>query len=198
MTCLHCQKVNVGSLPAAVGAGQFGPTLVSALVLLMGRYRLSKRQVVDWLETFYNASVCPSSVVNLQSVVSEALAEPVAALQEYVQSQPACNIDETSWQEANQPKRACLWAVVTPCASVFEIALSRGAEVARRLLHDFTGSVGSDRHSGYTGLLPSYRQVCWSHLVRDFQKILERDTTAYPSGCHLRLQADYLLVLWAS
>ena len=80
VTCLHCQEVNVGSLPAEVGAGQFGPTLASTLVLLMGRYRLSKRQVVDWLETFYEASVCPSSVVNLQSVVSQALAEPVAAV----------------------------------------------------------------------------------------------------------------------
>src|SRR5258708_25464386 len=110
----HCQKLSAGSGPAAVGAGQFGPTLVSALVLLMGRYRLSKRQVVDWLETCYNASVCPSSVVNVQSVVSEALAEPVAALQQYIQTQPACNIDETSWTQANQPKRAWLWAVVTP------------------------------------------------------------------------------------
>jgi transposase len=197
VTCLHCQKVNVEPLPAEVGAGQFGPTLVSALVLLMGRYRLSKRQVVDWLETFYEASVCPSSVVNLQSMVSQALAEPVAELQQYVQTQPACNIDETSWTQANQPKRAWLWAVVTPCASVFEIALSRSGEVARRLLLDFKGIVGSDRHSGYNWLLPCCRQVCWSHLVRDFQKILERDPVSYPIGYHLQLQADYLLALWA-
>jgi transposase len=197
VTCLHCQNVNVEPLPAEVGAGQFGPNLVSALVMLMGRYRLSKRQVVDWLENFYDASICPSSVVNLQNIVSEALAEPVAALQQYVQTQPACNIDETSWTQANLPKRAWLWAVVTPWASVFEIALSRGGEVARRLLQDFTGIVGSDRHSGYNWLLPTCRQVCWSHLLRDFQKILERDTDSYPIGYHLQLQADYLLALWA-
>ena len=88
-------------------------------------------------------------MVNLQNGASEALAEPVAALQHYVQAQPACNIDETSWREADQPKTAWLWTVVTPLVSVFEIALSRSGEVARRLLQDFQGIVGSDRHSGY-------------------------------------------------
>src|SRR5260221_1786956 len=197
VTCLHCQKVNVEPLPAEVGMSQFGPTLVSALLLTMGRYRLSERQFVDWLETFYDVSVCPSSVVNLQNMVSDALAEPVAALQQYVQTQPVCNHDETSSAKAKQPKRDWLWAVVTPWGSVFEIALSRSGEVARRLLQGFKGIVGSDRHSGYTWLLPCCRQVCWSHLVRDFQKILERDPASYPIGSPLQLQAAYLLALWA-
>lgn len=197
LTCLGCQTVNVAALPAEVGESQFGPNLVSALVMLMGRYRLSKRQVVDWLENFYEATVCPSSVVNLQHVVSEALTEPVAELQRYVQTQAACNIDETSWREADQPKSAWLWTVVTPWASIFEIALSRGNEVARRLVQDFKGIVGSDRHSGYNWLLPTRRQVCWSHLLRDFQKILERDIDSHVIGYHLQIQAEYLLALWA-
>ncbi len=41
------------------------------------------------------------------------------------------------------------------------------------------------------------RQVCWSHLLRDFQKILERDAISFPIGYPLQLQADYLLALWA-
>jgi transposase len=148
LTCPHCQKENIDALPAEGNAGQFGPNLVSALVMQMGRYGLSKRQVVDWLENCYDVSVCPSSVVNLQNVVSEALTEPIAALREYVQAQSACNIDQTSWREASQPKKAWLWTVVTPLVSVFEIALSRSGAVARDLLEHFQGIVGSDRHSG--------------------------------------------------
>jgi transposase len=34
-------------------------------------------------------------------------------------------------------------------------------------------------------------------LVRDFQKILERGGDSYLIGWNLKLQADYLLVLWA-
>ena len=33
--------------------------------------------------------------------------------------------------------------------------------------------------------------------MRDFQKILEREGDSYRIGCHLKLHADYLLMLWA-
>src|SRR5205807_1491066 len=33
---------------------------------------------------------------------------------------------------------------------------------------DFAGVVGSDRFSAYNSLEPEQRQVCWSHLRRDF------------------------------
>src|SRR5262249_24850515 len=155
---------------AGVGTSQFGPQLVSMLALLMGRYRLSKRQVVDWLETCCGVHMSPGSVVNIQAIISQPLAEPVAQLRRFVQDQPACNVDETSWRQAAQPRSAWLWTIVTRLASYFEVALSRSSEVARRLLAQCKGIVGSDRHSGYNWLLPTQRQVCWSHLLRDSQK----------------------------
>ena len=155
LTCPCRQTVNVEPLPLGIGTSQFGPQLVSTLVLLMGRYRLSKRQVVDWLATCGGVQMSPGSVVNLQEVVSQALAEPVAELQQYVQAQPACNIDETSWRQGAQPRSAWLWTVVTPLASYFEIALSRSGEVARRLLDQCKGIVGSDRHAA-PGVLESF------------------------------------------
>jgi transposase len=39
--------------------------------------------------------------------------------------------------------------------------------------------------------------LCWSHLLRDFQKILERGGDSYRIGVNLKLHAEYLLVLWA-
>jgi hypothetical protein len=68
--------------------------------------------------------------------------------------------------------------------------------VARDLLWEhYTGVAGTDRCSAYTWL--AQRQFCWSHLLRDFQKILERGSDSYPIGWNLKLQADYRLVLWA-
>jgi transposase len=96
-----------------VAASQFGPNLVSLMTVLMGCYRLSKRQVVALLDTCFGVQVAASSVVNQQQVMSAALAQPVDELQAYVQRQSACNVDETSWRQAEQTKQSWLWVVVT-------------------------------------------------------------------------------------
>ena len=196
--CSCCGATNRGTLPPEIAAGQFGPNLVSLMVVLMGCYRLSKRQVVNLVDTCFEVSVTASSVVNQQQVVSAALAQPVEELHAYVKQQPACNVDETSWRQGEQTKASWLWVVVTAWVSVFHIVPSRSGAIARQLLGEtYAGLVGSDRASAYNWLDPSQRQVCWSHLLRDFQKILERGGDSYRIGANLKVYADYLLVLWA-
>jgi transposase len=198
LICTCCGAVNQGMFPPEIAASQFGPNLVSLMAVLMGSYRLSKRQVVALLDTCFGIQVAASSVVNQQQVVSAALAQPVDELQAYVRQQPACNVDETSWRQAEQTKQSWLWVVVTAFVTVFHIATSRSGAIARQLLgEDYAGVVGSDRASAYNWLGPTQRQICWSHLLRDFQKILERGGDSYRIGYHLKLHADYLLVWWA-
>ncbi len=198
LICSCCGATNRGTLPPEVAASQFGPNLVSLMAVLMGGYRLSKRQVVDLVGTCFGMPVAASSVVNQQQVVSAALAQPVEELHAYVQQQPACNVDETSWRQGEQAKASWLWVVVTALVTVFHIVPSRSGAVARQLLGEtYAGVVGSDRASAYNWLDPSQRQLCWSHLLRDFQKILERGGDSYRIGVNLKLHAEYLLVLWA-
>ncbi len=198
LTCLRCGAKNRAELPAEVAASQFGPNLVSLMALLMGCYRLSKRQVADRVGNCFDIHIAASSVVNQRRLISQALAQSVEDLQHYVQQQDACNVDETSWRQADQAKRCWLWVVVTSLVTVFHIAASRSGAVARQLLgEEYDGVVGTDRYSGYNWLDPSQRQVCWSHLLRDFQKILERGDQSYIIGYNLKLQAEYLLALWS-
>ena len=198
LTCPCCGAINRGTLPPEVEASQFGPNLVSRMTVLMGCYRLSNRQVVDLVGTCLGVPVAVSSVVNQQQVMSAALAQPVEELHAYVQQQPACNIDETSWRQGEQTKASWLWVVVTTLVTVFHIVPSRSGAIARQLLGEtYAGVVGSDRASAYNWLDPSQRQLCWSHLLRDFQKILERGGDSYRIGANLKLHAAYLLVSWA-
>jgi transposase len=54
-------------------------------------------------------------------------------------------------------------------AAVFRVAPDRHEREAKALLgEDFEGIACSDRWSAYDYLAPERRQVCWSHLVRDF------------------------------
>jgi transposase len=194
--CPCCGLTNRGEVPPEVAASQFGVNVISLVGLLMGRYRLSKRQVSQLLWECFGIEMAASTVVNHQKTISQALAEPVAELQPYIQGQPTCNVDETGWRQAGQLRRSWLWTVVTRYATLFRIAPSRGSQVARDLLgENYLGVAGTDRYSAYTWL--AWRQFCWSHLLRDFQKILERGDDSYLIGWNLKLQADYLLVLWA-
>jgi transposase len=196
LICPCCGLTNRGELPPEVASSQFGVNVMSLVGLLMGRYRLSKRQVSQLLWECFGIEMAASTVVNHQNTLSQALAEPVAELQPYIQHQPTCNVDETGWRQVGQLRRSWLWTVVTRYAALFRIAPSRGSQVARDLLgENYSGVAGTDRYSAYTWLV--WRQFCWSHLLRDFQKILERGGDSYLIGWNLKLQADYLLVLWA-
>jgi transposase len=196
LTCPCCGQSNRGELPPEVAASWFGPNVISLVGLLMGRYRLSKRQVMPLLAECFGITMAASPVVNQQRVISQALASPVAELEPVVKNEPVCNIDETSWRQVGAAKRPWLWTVVTAQVTLFRIAPSRSGQVARELLGEHDGGVaGTDRCSLYTWLVR--RQLCWRRLVRDFQKILERGDDSYPVGWYLKLQAEYLLMKWA-
>jgi transposase len=198
VVCECCGSENRGQLPAEVAASQFGPQLVSLMVVLMGVYRLSKRQVVGLLEDGFHVKVSVGSVVNQQRAVSQALAIPVERVHAYVQQQAACNMDETRWRQRGQPKTGWLWVVVTAPVTLFRVALSRSQQVAQSLLGaGYGGVVGSDRAGSYAWLADEQRQICWSHLLRDFQRILERSGDSFVIGTNLKLQGEYLLALWA-
>lgn len=134
LTCPCCGATKRGTLRPEVATSQFGPHRVSLMTVLMGCYRLSKRQVVDRVDTCFGVPVAASSVVNQQPGVSPALAQPVAELHADVKQQPACNVDETSWRQGEQTQASWGWVVLTALATVFHIVPSRSGALARQLL----------------------------------------------------------------
>ncbi len=79
-----------------------------------------------------------------------------------------------------------MWTVVTATLTIFHINRSRGGAVARALLGGaWTGIVGSDRGTMYKWLPADRRQVCWAHLKRDFQKLVDWGPASRPIGQQL-------------
>jgi transposase len=126
-----CGRRNRGERPPEVARSWFGPNVISLLGLLMGRYRLSKRQVTHLLAECFGIMMAASTVVNQQQVISQALAAPAAELEPVVQNEPVCNIDETSWQQVGAAQRPWLWTVVSAHVRLFRIAPSRSRQVAQ-------------------------------------------------------------------
>jgi len=86
--------------------------------------------------------------------------------------------------------------LVTPLLSVFIVTLSRSQEVAKRLIGEsFSGYLGSDRYGSYNWVKTELRQLCWSHLLRDFQAMVERSGASQEIGTAL-LAKGYRLFHW--
>ena len=181
LRCPHCATTTCAALPADVPAGAFGPRLQATVAVLSGRYRLSRREVVGVCTDVLGAPLATGSVDGLCQATAAALAEPIAELEQAVQHAPAVHADETSWREAGQ--RCWLWVVVAAVATVFTIAPSRGRVVIQGLLGAaFAGYLITDRWSAYTWLRPERRQVCWAHLKRDFQALVDAGGSARAIG----------------
>ncbi|MGH2457213.1 MAG: IS66 family transposase, partial [Candidatus Limnocylindria bacterium] len=179
--CPACGAQTRATLPPEVPAGAFGPRLQATVAVLNGRYRLSRREVADVCETLLDTPRCVGSVNGVCQATAEALAVPVAEVVATLPHAAVANADETGWRQAGQGR--WLWTVVTALTTVFVIATSRGSGVIKGLLGEaFAGIPGSDRYSAYAWLDVAFRQVCWAHLARDWQGLVDRGGAATPLG----------------
>jgi len=202
LRCPDCGAGTRAALPSDVSASGYGPRLVATVGLLSGPYRQSERQTQQALEDFYQVEVALGTINKLRQEVSEALTESVAEATEFAQAQAVANADETGWAQGNsdganpQRRKAWLWVLVTSWVTVFQVHLSRGHGAAKELLGAFTGSLITDRWTGYGWWPLARRQVCWAHLIRDFHKIAERGGASQAIGEGLLEQARKVFELW--
>ncbi|MHB8734404.1 MAG: IS66 family transposase [Terriglobales bacterium] len=81
--------------------------------------------------------------------------------------QSAVHVDETGWRTSGDGR--ALRGASTPSAVFLQIAEHCNREQFNALIGTaYPGIVISDRWNGYNHLDPDRRQVCCSHLQRDF------------------------------
>ncbi len=193
--CAGCGVLTRAPKPADVSPPGFGPRLTAIGAMLSGRYRLSKRETAHCLDDLFGVDLAVGSVSALEQTVSAALAPVVDEARLAVQQAAVANLDETGWRQTRQ--RAWLWRMVPATLTVFHIHRSRGGAVARALLGPaWAGIVGADRGSMYKWLPPEGRQVCWAHLTRDFQKLVDWGPTSRPVGQQLLALEAEVFALW--
>ncbi len=193
LACPRCGVATRGAVPAGVPRGAFGPRLQAAVALLGGAYRLSKRQIQSLLDDLLGLAVSTGMVCKTERAAAEAVAAPVDEVYDHVRSAPAAGVDETGWREGN--RRAWLWAAVTAEATAFRIARSRGADALHALVGDPVGPVVvCDRFPTYARA-PN-RQICWAHLRRDMQSMIDRAAGGQAVGERLLRLSDLVFAWW--
>jgi transposase len=165
--CPGCGEQTRAELPAEVANSSFGPRFEAAVAALSVRNRISRCDVVELGEELFGARLCSGTVEAILQRAARALKDPYEDLAERVRASESLNMDETGWRTAGE--RRALWGMFTDRHALFHLARDRHEDRAKSLLTDTKAIVTSDRWWAYAHLPTSRRQICWSHLRRDFQ-----------------------------
>ncbi len=130
------------------------------------RNRISRRDTVELCEQLFSSRISTGTVEAILQRAADALVEPCADLLERVRAASALNIDETGWRLRGGQR--ALWGAFTDRHAILTIEPDRHEDRAKDLLADTEAIVTSDRWWAYSHLPIRRRQICWSHLQRDF------------------------------
>jgi transposase len=178
--CPGCGVERTGVLPVDVAGSAFGPRLQAAVATLSVRNRLSRRDLVECCEELFGARICTGSIDAILDRAGDALEQPYTQLLARMRGSRALNVDETGWRLKGGQRT--LWGAFTAKTAVFAITPNRHEQHLRDLLADHHGIVTSDRWWAYDHLPLQRRQVCWSHLQRDFQAQAEGSGAEHELG----------------
>ena len=165
--CPGCGRRSRAELPAEIAGSAFGPRLQAAIATVSVRNRISRRDAVELVEQLFGARISTGTIDAILARAGAALADPYDDLLERVRSAGAINMDETGWRLKGAQRT--LWGAFTDRHAVLTLTDSRHEDHARELLGDTRAVVCSDRWWAYSHLPLGRRQICWSHLQRDFQ-----------------------------
>ena len=194
-TCPCCGEVTHAPIPQDLKAHSVGPRLAATLGYLAGSHHVSKRGLEEIAQDVFDVPLSLGTVAHLEAQLSDALAPAHAEALRVVREADVKNVDETSWKLAG--KLCWLWLAATGTVAAFLIHAHRGWDALQALLGEkIRGFVGSDRWSAYAKLSPYCRQICWAHLKRDFQKLVDRGGPAARLGKQLQRIAERVFEEW--
>jgi len=166
--CSACSKKRIAPLPEGVQSDLLGPHTKAIITCLNGFYHNSKRDVQTILKDIFNLDISLGLISDTAKRVNKELAVSYQDLKEKITSSPYLHIDETGHK--NKGKRGWAWIFTNRETSLLKLSSSRGRQVLKSVLGKYEGQVISDRFGAYTYFEAEKRQICWSHIQRDFER----------------------------
>jgi transposase len=166
--CQVCGRKKTASLPEGVQADLLGDHAKSIISALSGFFHNSKRDVQQILHDIFHLPVSLGLVSATEKRVARKLMPFYQEIASQIEDSPYLHIDETGHK--SQGKRGWGWMFTTRDVSLLKLTSSRGKKVLESTLPAYEGWVISDRYGAYRYFEEGKRQICWSHLKRDFQR----------------------------
>lgn len=193
--CAGCRALVHAPMPDDAPKKCFGPNVLASLGVLTGVLNISKRKALLAMNEVFGVPMSLGGLSNSEREIADAAAVPYEEALKYARQEPVANADETGWPRGNRAK-GWLWTLCSSRVAAFMVHAKRGQEAARALLGDFSGVLGTDRWGGYNGFRRGgLRQICWAHLLRDFQAVSEAKGKLGEIGAQLHGLAQKILRL---
>lgn len=193
--CRQCGKRTKCKLPARVSQDLFGERVKTIISALTGFYKNSKREVEAILKDIFNLKISLGTISNNEARVAKKCQEAYEEIELELSYSNVLHIDETS--HYNKGKIGWCWVFSSREASMIKLVDSRGMKVlANSILGSSDNIIISDRYAAYNYFAEENRQVCWSHLARDFERLAHSyDPAIKPMGYYLKNVASELFAL---
>lgn len=193
--CKKCGKRKSSKLPEGVTSDTFGPRVKSVIAALSGFYKNSKREVANIINDIFNLNISVGSVSNSEARVAEKCGEAYEQVEQEVSESKILHIDETS--HYNKGKLGWCWMFSSNEASFVKLTDSRGMKVLQNsAFSNYKSLVITDRYAAYNYFPSKKRQICWAHLLRDFERLAHSwNIEVKVLGCYLRDVATELFGL---
>lgn len=148
----------------------FGPRVKSVVASLSGFYKNSKREIANIMKDIFNMSISVGSVSNSEARVSSKCKEAYEQIEKEIKASEVLHIDETS--HYNKGKLGWCWMFANNKATLMKLADTRGMKFLKNSAFcDYKNLVITDRYAVYNHFSDEKRQICWAHLLRNFERL---------------------------
>ena len=166
-------------------ASAFGPRLQAAVATLSVRNRVSRRDAVELSErAVRRADLSTGTVDAILARAGDALELTPTTICSRASRRAGRREHGRDRLAAERRAADAVGRVHRASIAVYRIADNRHEDHARELLGDSSAIVTSDRWWAYNHLPLARRQICWSHLQRDFQAHAEGIGAEHELGEH--------------
>jgi len=175
LCCRVCKRVTPSSL-SPVERQAFGPRLQAEVATLIADGGLTRSKLQRHLRESYGAKLSDGAATAIVLRAGAALSPAYAEIRAQLHASAAVHSDETSWRLGG--KSCFAWGLCDRQSALYLLGQRRSGDVFAELLAGYSGVCHTDRYSVYNRLAARNRQLCWAHLKRDFQALIDSPAAA--------------------
>lgn len=189
-TCPICHKTVYASVPEEETINpkeHIGPNLKTLIGILKYKYKLSFRNIADFINTFSDNTISIGTIDNILTELSAQGETLYNSIKQALRKSDWIGADETGWR-VNGDNWWC-WAFQNEHLTYYTIEPSRGSKVPIDVLGDeYKGILLSDFYSSYSPVKVRLKAKCNEHLKRDLKyAILQEQKLGVENGFSSRM-----------